>query len=332
MTAGDTVTTMLGSGLRFGEPQQSGPLTVVPVFHDGEAVPYRLFAEVVAEGVVLVEEVGDGSVPELRVVNHADRPVLLLEGEVLGGLRQTRTLNTTVLVPARATLAIPVSCVEAGRWGVAQLMEREELHASPRVRVSKSIGVQHEARRGAGYRSHQGEVWGAVDRHLSLHQVDSATASYSEVHRRRVGAIDEIIAPLQPAAGQRGVLALAGAQPVALDVFDRPGTLAFLWRGLVGSYAADALVAPGGPGAGPGAAAGVARVAALSEGVASTHAAVGLGEVVFLTAPGAVVSALVVGSSLVHLAALWAPEAAGAGMPPERQQTGGRRSWFGEGR
>lgn len=330
MTAGETVTTMLGSGLRFGDPQQSGPLTVVPVFHDGAAVDYRLFAEAVAEGAVLVEEVGDGSVPELRVVNHAGRPVLLLEGEVLGGLRQTRTLNTTVLVPARATLTIPVSCVEAGRWGAARSMAREEVHASPRVRASKNIGVQHEARRGAGYRSHQGEVWGAVDRDLSLHDVDSATASHSDVHRRRAGAIDGIAAPLRPAASQRGVLALAGGRPLALDIFDRPDTLAFLWRGLVGSYAADALVAPGGPGAGPGAAAGVDQVAALSGGVASTHAAVGLGEVVFVSAPGAVVSALVVGSSLVHLAVLWASEAAGAGMPPEGQQAGGRRSWFGE--
>ncbi|MFH1329164.1 MAG: DUF6569 family protein [Actinomycetota bacterium] len=331
MTAGDTVTTMLGSGLRFGEPQQSGPLTMVPVFHDGEAVPYRLFAGAVAEGVVLVEEVGGGSVPELQVVNHAGRPVLLLEGEVLGGLRQTRTLNTTVLVPAQATLTIPVSCVEAGRWGAARPMAREDLHASPRVRAAKNIGVQHEARRGVGYRSHQGEVWGAVDRHLSLHEVDSSTALYSEVHRRRAGAIDEITVPLRPAAGQRGVLALVGARPLALDVFDRPDTLAFLWRGLVGSYAADARVGLGGPGGGL-AAEGVARVAALSGGVASTHAAVGLGEVVFLTAPGAVVSALVVGSSLVHLAALWAPEAAGAGMPSEGQQAGGRRSWFGEAR
>jgi len=296
----------------------------VPVFHDGEAVPYRLFAEAAAAGVVLVEEVEGGSVPELRVVNRGDAAVLLLEGEVLGGLRQTRTLNTTVLVPAGAVLVIPVSCVEAGRWGMAGPVVREELHASPQIRASKNAGVQEQARQDGGYRSHQGEVWGAVDRHLSLHQVGSPTASYAEVQHRRRDDIEEVTRALQPVAGQRGVLAVVGERPVALDVFDRPETLAALWHGLVGSYAADALVAPGQQGEGALEAA-VARVSALGQGGASAHTAVGAGEVVFLTCPGAVVSALVIGSAMVHLAALWA----NGGPASGEGRAGERHSWFG---
>ncbi len=54
--------------------------------------------------------------PELRFVNHCERPVLLLDGEELVGAKQNRILNLTVLVPAHQTIVIPVSCVEAGRW------------------------------------------------------------------------------------------------------------------------------------------------------------------------------------------------------------------------
>lgn len=55
--------------------------------------------------------------PLLTVVNHADSPVLLLDGEELVGALQDRVLNSTVLLPAHAWLMIPVNCVEEGRWG-----------------------------------------------------------------------------------------------------------------------------------------------------------------------------------------------------------------------
>ena len=325
MRAEEAVVGLLGGGLRCGEVRQSGPLSVVGLFHDGAAVPYRLFAAAAAAGLVEVEEVGAGSVPELRVVNRAAEPVLLVEGEVLGGLKQTRTLNTTVLVPAGATLVIPVSCVEAHRWGAPSPMAREDVHASPAVRVFKNLGVRKHVRMGVGYRSDQGEVWGAVDRHLAAHRVESPSASYAEVQRQRSGDLGDIAGRLQPEPGQRGVLALAGGRPLALDVFDRPETLAVLWAGLVGSYAADALVAAGG--AGPGVAPAGEWLAGLARGEASTHAAVGLGEVVFLSSPAAVVSALVVDAAVVHLAGLWAP---GATAEEPRRPAGARRAWFGE--
>ena len=43
--------------------------------------------------------------------------VLFLEGEELVGAKQNRILNTSVLIAAHTKSKIPVSCVEAGRWG-----------------------------------------------------------------------------------------------------------------------------------------------------------------------------------------------------------------------
>src|SRR5207247_10554658 len=71
-------------------------------------------------GMVTVGEVSqEGSVPELVVENKSHRRVLFLEGEQLLGAKQNRILNTSVLVPGGATLRIPVSCVEQGRWSRA---------------------------------------------------------------------------------------------------------------------------------------------------------------------------------------------------------------------
>lgn len=329
MSGTDTVIRLLGrDGLRFGEPRQAGALALVPVFHDGEAASYRLLAEMRDGGAVEVEEVGGGSVPDLRVANGTDHPLLLLEGEVLGGLRQTRTLNTTVLVAAHTVVIVPVVCVEAGRWGAARPAAFERFHASPRVRHPKNIGVQARAGTMGGFYTDQDRVWEAVGEDLALHGVSSPTQSHAEVHLRRMGDIESLVGGLRPARDQRGVLALVGGRPAALDVFDRAETLAAVWHALVGSYAADALVATGAADAEQVTRA-VAAVGSLAAGSATARPAVGEGEVVLISTPEAVVSALVVGAAVVHLAALWPP---GGSTGPEVRlnRPSRRRSWFGE--
>src|SRR5207249_1949999 len=60
-----------------------------------------------------------GSVPRLKVVNRAELPVLLVDGEELIGARQNRVLNTSMLLKEKSETEIPVSCTEQGRWGYA---------------------------------------------------------------------------------------------------------------------------------------------------------------------------------------------------------------------
>jgi hypothetical protein len=73
-----------------------------------------------AQGTAVVEEsTEDGSVPNLRVINRGDGPLLIPEGEILVGGKQNRVVNVTVLVAAGATFTLPVNCVEQGRWGYA---------------------------------------------------------------------------------------------------------------------------------------------------------------------------------------------------------------------
>ena len=74
-------------------------------------------AEALDAGLARVEEVSEGgSVPELRFTNSAAMPILIVDGEELVGAKQNRVANLTILAPAKTTIRIPVSCVEAGRW------------------------------------------------------------------------------------------------------------------------------------------------------------------------------------------------------------------------
>ena len=64
----------------------------------------------------VVELSEGGSVPTLKVHNRGDSMAFLMAGEHLVGAKQNRVLNASILVGVRTELAIPVSCVEAGRW------------------------------------------------------------------------------------------------------------------------------------------------------------------------------------------------------------------------
>lgn len=100
-----------------GKPTAYKNLTLYPLLADGPQAPeYRLLEAALGDQSARVTEVSDaGHVPELKFINEGARPVLLLDGEELVGAKQNRILNLRVLAPAKCTIIIPVSCVEAGR-------------------------------------------------------------------------------------------------------------------------------------------------------------------------------------------------------------------------
>ena len=116
-------------------------LSVVPMTLSNPKLPMDCMTldEALSSGNFEVMEVSEGGqVPELRVVNDGDTRVLLLDGEELIGAKQNRIINLTILVPARANVVIPVSCVEAGRWH-----RQSRRFAASRIRpVFASPGVQ----------------------------------------------------------------------------------------------------------------------------------------------------------------------------------------------
>lgn len=115
-----TAVRTLLAGVRAGEPQRAGGLTLIPLVVATEQVKRRtgyLPLEVaLRQHLVAITEQARAAVPELLATSTADEPVVLVGGEqVIGGL-QNRVLNTTILVAAHVAQPIPVTCVEAGRW------------------------------------------------------------------------------------------------------------------------------------------------------------------------------------------------------------------------
>jgi hypothetical protein len=124
----------------------------------------------------ITEVSSSGVVQELRVSNGTDGPVLLVDGEQLLGAKQNRVVNLTILVPAHATLTVPVSCVEQGRWSWARpefVPAPDMLYASGRAR--KIRDVTDSMRQRGDYRGNQAALWGDVAKLSSSYAVQSTT-------------------------------------------------------------------------------------------------------------------------------------------------------------
>lgn len=87
------------SKLEFGEPQRFNNMGVIPLLTPITHSPkYMTLKEALEKKLLTVTEVDlGGSVPELKVANKAEIPVLLLDGEELVGAKQNRVLRYVTL-------------------------------------------------------------------------------------------------------------------------------------------------------------------------------------------------------------------------------------------
>ena len=104
--------------LRLGTPQVFKNLAIIPLFDETPvSFNYLSLKHALEKEQAFITEVSEGgSVPELKVINKASVPILLIDGEELIGAKQNRIVNTSMLLAPNSETLIPVSCTESGRW------------------------------------------------------------------------------------------------------------------------------------------------------------------------------------------------------------------------
>lgn len=290
--------------LEIGRPKKHGGLCVYPLLGaDLGRTAYTLLESALASGTATIkEESVGGSVPTLTLTNTGEECVFLLDGEELLGAKQNRIVNTSVLAGPSATLSLPVTCVEAGRWrqDTAQFSSGGS-HYNARGRQRKVAEVSASLMRTGRADSDQGRVWDDIGGKLARLAVPSPTAALHDIAERYeadLGAYADALAEAVP--GQVGAVFALGREIVGADLFDRPRTLAGLLPKLAASYALDALEetttdAPPPP---PVVAAWLKSAARAD---AKIHPAVGLGQDVRVSGPKLSGAALECMGVAVHL-------------------------------
>src|ERR1700682_5122596 len=129
------------SGYSLLSPIRSGNLTVFPVVASKsyDTVEFLTLDEGLRSGDVVVTEAGqarglirhrprdpamhpvrDAEVNRLVLVNNSKRPLLLLAGEIVTGVKQDRVIGKDRIFPPESDpVDLSVFCVEPGRWVAA---------------------------------------------------------------------------------------------------------------------------------------------------------------------------------------------------------------------
>ena len=209
----------------------------------------------------------------LVVVNHSDKPLYLMPGEVIIGGSQDRTIgNELVIAPHSSPTRVPVFCVEHGRWGdkgaeetVSQLQSAggravvASFAANRDVSLDKlaqeadqgkfvaSVGQLGKSGRVAVQEAKdQSAVWEKVAETNTKSGVQpdsgSFTANYtaSLTIRRLEPYIEHLQEPVAGLDRTVGVLVAINGKIESMDVFESTPLFQKLWPKLLKSYALDA--------------------------------------------------------------------------------------------
>jgi hypothetical protein len=234
--------------------------------------------------------------------------VLIFEGEELVGAKQNRTTNVTILAPARSTIVIPVSCVEAGRWRHESMsfMTAERAHFA-RGRAQKMADVSHSLASCGERRSDQGAVWEEIRTKAGRLQAESSTAAAAAMYEAHAHRLEDFVQAMPPASGQCGAAFAVNGELLGVDLFDASATYAKQAKKLLTSYALDAIDESGHEAPAARAEDCRALLADVLRADCRAFKAVGLGEDLRLSGTGVKGAALEVDGRVVHLCAFRAP-------------------------
>lgn len=229
--------------VQVGDPQRHANIAIYPLsVPNGHHPQYRTLDDALEKQVFTVTEVSEsGQVPNLRVKNTGELPVLLVTGEELIGAKQNRILNTTVLVPATSELDIPVTCVERGRWAYNQrAFSSGNTTGHLHLRKSQTEYVTQNLRSSQVFASNQHAVWQEVDRKISSHDARSSTSALHDVYRQTESTVQDYLSALNVPDAQGFVVTINGTV-MGADLFDHADTLKHLWNKLIRGYVLDAI-------------------------------------------------------------------------------------------
>jgi hypothetical protein len=306
--------------LETGTPIQEGDWSFVPLKTKRRGqIDYLTMLEAVESGLATVAEVNpQGAVADMKVENKGALPVLIPDGLTLMGCRQNRAVNLTILIPAKSTTVIPVSCVEQGRWRPeTQTCSPSEM-CDPQLRSAMCRQATEELRACRDARADQHSVWEHVSDVLGSAHAQSPTRAYHAAYS--AARPREIACP----EGATGIATIRDGRICSLDLFDKPATLRKLWPRIVRGTIIPA----------PHAERRFSEVTDTRRFLATClsepqgeFAAIGLGTHHRFGVNGSVAAALVVDGQILHLSAFQGnrtPKTPNSGPQPNPAS---RRSW-----
>ena len=281
-------------------------LTVFPLrIEDPRDPDYLTLDQAMEARLVQIKEISThGSVPELLVENSGVQPVLLLDGEELVGAKQNRVLNVTILVPAKAKIYVPVSCVEGGRWSHTSPDFRSSGQAQyARGRAGKAASVSASMDRIGSRHSDQGQVWSVISRKLGSMELSSPTAAMGCIYEENRDSMKDYREVFSVSPDQAGAVFGIGERVAGVEFFDSPSTFRKLFPKILQSYAIDAMELRDKETSAPDQSDATGLLSQIAETPFQSYPAVGMGTDLRVSGKDLVGGGLVVEDQVIHFVA-----------------------------
>lgn len=195
-----------------------------------------------AHWIEIAEVTESGHVSQIKIINRSEHLIFLMAGEQLVGCKQNRILNSSIMVPPRAEMPLPVSCVERGRWGYSSRAFSSagtSSHYGLRAMMSEHA---YKSYRSTGMPiSDQKEVWGEVSRKLDAMGSPSRSDAMQDAYRSYSPRLKELEEKLPPPTDCNAAVFVVAGWIVGSDFFDKNDILRKLWPKLIRSCSLDAL-------------------------------------------------------------------------------------------
>lgn len=227
--------------------QQCGSLEVFHLHWPvGDGPTYSTLDEALeAKWIEVAESTESGQVSQVRIINHSERMIFLMAGEQLIGCKQNRVVNSSIMVPPKTEMPLPVTCVERGRWGYTS-----SAFSSPRTSSYYGLRAMMTGHASKSYRSagmpisDQKEVWDEVSRKLAFMGSPSRSDAMQDVYRNYSARLRELEEKLPAPTDCNGAVFVITSVIVGSDFFDKTDTLRKLWPKIIKSCSIDALERP----------------------------------------------------------------------------------------
>jgi len=226
--------------------QPSGQMSLVQLATaDQDTVEFLSGPRAFKKKAIRVQEISSaGDVNLLLAVNRSSGYVLLIDGDVLEGAKQTRVLNTSVLLPPHSKTKVPVSCVERGRWRhISPEFSGSDYAAPADFRAMKAAGVHHSLRQNLGHLADQGRIWQCVGRVQDQFGVRSDTDSMADLFSAKRDDFAQTIGSFRSDSGANGMAVFQGQLLQSIDLFNRRDVFFDYFHHLLRGAAATSVTA-----------------------------------------------------------------------------------------
>ncbi len=226
----------------LGAPITDGRLTLYPLLPKGpvDDSDYLTLDEALDKKLLRVAETSEsGTVNTLHVTSTAKGPIFAMAGELLLGGKQDRIVGQAVVIPAGAKgLAVPVFCVEHGRWN----------GGDGRFGSGKAL-VHTKLRQTASFKG-QGDVWNEVAKTNAKLSTQNATDTYraaqQKLGKETASGTKRVLAALDKAGGKVvGVAVAVGNDVRSVEAYISPKLWGRLREKILASYVGEALADAG---------------------------------------------------------------------------------------